>query len=85
MYDITDENEQTDPPAKGLEATRAHLNDGVLHRLFVDYSTKPLKDDMGQSKELRLIFLGTCLEGQSLGQYRAFAYILSLQLLLPCA
>ncbi|CZR60197.1 uncharacterized protein PAC_10093 [Phialocephala subalpina] len=57
MYDITDDNERPDPPAKGLEATRAHLNDGVLHRLFIDYSSKPLKDDMGQSKELRLVFL----------------------------
>ncbi|KAE8442916.1 hypothetical protein EG329_002520, partial [Mollisiaceae sp. DMI_Dod_QoI] len=54
-YEV-ESNPEYDLGGKGLEATRAHLNNGVLHRLFVDYSTKPLKNGWS-TKELRLVFL----------------------------
>jgi len=41
---------------KGLEATRTHLNNGVLDRLFKEYAVK--ESMFPVSKELRLVFLG---------------------------
>lgn len=41
---------------KGLEATREHLNNGTLDRLFQEYATK--RTNWMASKELRFIFLG---------------------------
>jgi len=44
---------------KGLEATRAHLNNGVLNRLFEKYATYKAVFWFGcVSKELRYILLG---------------------------
>lgn len=43
---------------KGLEATREHLNNGALKRLFNEYSAKDFSKDYFVGKELRLVFLG---------------------------
>lgn len=53
-----EENEEYDCGGIGLEATREHLNNGVLARLFEEYETKPL---YCVDKELRFVFLGTRL------------------------
>lgn len=53
-YEIDPESEYS---GKGLEATREHLNNGTLDRLFKEYATK--KADWFVTKELRFIFLGT--------------------------
>ncbi|KAL2067707.1 hypothetical protein VTL71DRAFT_15803 [Oculimacula yallundae] len=58
-YEI-DEREEPDFSfkGKGLEATRAHLNSGVLSRLFNEYSTTdPFKKGSMSEKELRLVLL----------------------------
>ncbi|PVH75724.1 hypothetical protein DL98DRAFT_536294 [Cadophora sp. DSE1049] len=58
-YEI-DERESADFSfsGKGLEATREHLNNGVLSRLFNKYSTnKPFADGSMSCKELRLVLL----------------------------
>jgi hypothetical protein len=57
-YKLDGSDEKHPMGGKGLEATRAHLNNGVLNRLFMEYSKK--KDCHGMvSKELGLVFLGT--------------------------
>lgn len=42
---------------KGLLSTQKHVNNGVLSRLFEDYSTKPLKETC-VGRDLRLVFTG---------------------------
>jgi hypothetical protein len=56
-YELDESNEEDGMGGKGLEATRAHLNSGVLNRLFTKYSKG---NDWGGlvSKELGLVFLG---------------------------
>lgn len=64
-YDINEE-EEDGIHGKGLEGTRDHLNNGVLHHLFVDYTTRPSgegwsgypEEYIHQHRNLRLIFLG---------------------------
>ena len=56
-----DERESDDLPfsGKGLEATRQHLNSGVLNRLFNKYSGQnPAATGSMSTKELRLVLLG---------------------------
>ncbi|KAH9217530.1 hypothetical protein DL95DRAFT_459138 [Leptodontidium sp. 2 PMI_412] len=56
-YEI-DEAESDDFSGKGLEATREHLNNGVLSRLFNKYSTNdPFASGSLSPKELRLVLL----------------------------
>ena len=48
---------------KGLEATLNHLNNGVLSRLFEEYSRSKPKHSIVQ-KELCLVFLGKLFQGK---------------------
>jgi hypothetical protein len=54
-YELEDDNTEDKIGGKGLEATRAHLNNGVLNGLFKKYTEEPMP--LGD-KKLRLIFLG---------------------------
>jgi hypothetical protein len=56
-YELDQEGTKHPMGGKGLEATRAHLNSGVLDRLFEDYSTNELKN-CWVGRELRLVFTG---------------------------
>jgi hypothetical protein len=58
LYDYEIDTENPDREGKGLEATRAHLNSGVLNQLFVKYATSGGACSI-VSKELLLVFLGT--------------------------
>jgi hypothetical protein len=56
-YELDESKEEDSIGGKGLEATRAHLNNGVLNRLFTEYAKK--NDCHGMvSKKLGLVFLG---------------------------
>jgi hypothetical protein len=59
-YELDESDSEYPIEGKGLEATRAHLNNGVLERLFTDYDKK--EDFHGMiSKEFGLVFLGKLL------------------------
>ncbi|TVY85116.1 SET and MYND domain-containing protein [Lachnellula suecica] len=65
MYEI--DPEYPDERAKGLEATRAHLNSGVLDKLFVKYAAAKATAYSFVSKELRLVFLGAAALAMRVG------------------
>jgi hypothetical protein len=57
-YEIEeDPNPKDSFGGKGIEATRDHLNNGVLSRLFEEYKTKPM--EYPTSREMRFILLGS--------------------------
>ncbi|MAD87400.1 MAG: hypothetical protein CL912_30950 [Deltaproteobacteria bacterium] len=64
-YEIDErESEDFSFSGKGLEATRDHLNSGVLSRLFNKYATnKSFADGSMSCKELRLVLLGKVASG----------------------
>lgn len=57
LLDYEPIKDHPDPTRKGLEATRRHLDSGVLDLMFDEYKTK--KESWGIGKELRFVFLGT--------------------------
>ncbi len=56
-YELDAPGEEYKTGGKGSEATRDHLNDGVLSRLFKQYSNMKA-DDCFVGRELHLVFLG---------------------------
>lgn len=58
-YELNKPDEKEPTGGKGLEATREHLNNGVLNRLFEEYlGMKEEKFFLG--KRLRLVHTGKC-------------------------
>lgn len=59
-YELEPEGSEYDFGGKGLEATREHLNSGVLDRLFEDYNSKE-KKELFYGRELRLVLTGNII------------------------